>query len=474
MLILIALAIILLLSIVPFIIRDTRKTALINSAGYLIVFILSLLQSLALSNGSITLFNFFYMDGLSGFFILLIALISFASSVYSIGYIAESGLYYSLFNLFTFTMFFSTIVNNLGVVWVSIELTTLVSAFLVGFYNKEESVEAAWKYIIICSVGISLALLGIILFYHTTSVDGGIRSLNWTDMFAAAGKLNPNILKIGFLFVLVGFGTKAGIAPMHTWLPDAHSQALTPISALLSGVLLKTSLYVIIRFLIIVNKGLGPQFSGHLLVFFGILSIAVAAIFILVQKDIKRLLAYSSIEHIGIIIFALGIGGPLGLFGAVFHMFNHAATKSLMFFGAGNIVKKYSTNDMRVIRGVVKAMPFTGIVVILGAFALSGMPPFSIFFSELMILIAGFNSGAYLSSFTVLFIVALAFGAMIYHFARSSFGEKPGVLPEAGENLSSKIALIVLLVIITSAGMAMPGFFNKIIISSTNVIMRGS
>lgn len=470
-----------LLSVISLFIKTTKKTGIFNAAGYAVVLLSALSLNFRIFNGSISYFDFFYIDALSGYFVLLISLVSFTSLLYSMEYIAgdirdktisekESRLYYVLLNLFTFTTFFATVVNNLGIVWVFIEMTTLTSAFLVGFYREEKSIEAAWKYIIICSVGITLALFGIILFYYTASNQGGIRSLNWTDMVSVASRLDPNILKIAFLFIFVGYGTKAGIAPMHTWLPDAHSQALTPISALLSGVLLKTALYAILRFMIIVNKALGPGYSGNLFMFFGLVSLAISAGFILIQKDIKRLLAYHSIEHMGIIFVGIGVGGPLGLFGALLHTFNHAVTKSLMFFGAGNIVKKYKTHDMHSIHGIIQSMPFTGTVVLIGAFALAGAPPFSIFFSEIIILISGFTKGSYIAMGLFLLIIAVIFGAVIHHFSKMIFGKKPDGMPVEKEVLSNKSAFLILLAFIIGFGLGIPDFFNKILNSAVELL----
>jgi Formate hydrogenlyase subunit 3/Multisubunit Na+/H+ antiporter, MnhD subunit len=308
--------------------KRSRRFAIVNCFGYFFILFRAVLLVKGLVDGpkTISYFNFFYIDALSGLFMLTISLITFAASVYSISYIdrdLKEGIisekkafaYYGLFNLFTLSMFFSTVLNNLGFVWVAIEVTTLVSAFLVGFYNNKRSIEAAWKYIIICSVGIGLALLGTMLFYYAVSQRGNISSLNWTDMIRVARGLDPNLLKIAFLFIIVGYGTKAGLVPMHTWLPDAHSQALAPISALLSGVLLETAIYAILRFTVIINKCAGSSYSSNILMLFGLLSLGVSAAFILVQKDIKRLLAYSSVEHIGIICLGLGFGGALGLYG---------------------------------------------------------------------------------------------------------------------------------------------------------------
>lgn len=466
-------------------ITGSRALGIINALAHFALCVAScLLASHVLISGPVAFRNFFYIDALSVFFILTISIVNFAAAAYSIGYIAKdtaegaikerkAKAYYGLFNLFAFTMYFVTVVNNLGMLWVAIEMTTLVSAFLVGFYNNKKSIEAAWKYIIICSVGITLALLGTILFYYTASRDGGVTSLNWTDMIAAAGRLDPKVLKIAFLFILVGYGTKAGIAPMHTWLPDAHSQALAPISALLSGVLLKTAIYAIIRFTSIINICIGTSYSDNLFIFFGLLSLGVSAAFVIVQKDIKRLLAYSSVEHIGVITFGLGAGGALGLFGALFHVFNHAVTKSVMFFAAGNVVKKYKTSDMHVIRGVMSAMPFTGIMLITGAFALTGSPPFSVFFSEIMILISGFGQGLYLQSTLFLAFIAVIFGAVVYHIGTIAFGKKPDDLPAAGEPLSGKIAFIFLLVFICVLGFKLPAVFSGLINSAIEII-RGA
>ena len=471
------------LAALAFLLPGRRAFGWINGFGYVLIAAgsVSLILRLFRNGSPLTFFHFFYVDSLSAFFIFTISVVTLASSLYSVEYIArdleeglisekKAGTYYSLFNLFSFTMFFVPVVDNLGMVWVAIEMTTLVSAFLVGFYNNKKSIEAAWKYIILCSVGISLALLGTILVYYTTSRHGGVNSLNWTDMMAAARRLDPQTLKIAFLFLLVGYGTKAGLVPMHTWLPDAHSQALAPISALLSGVLLKTALYALLRFTAIVNRCIGTEYSGGLLIFFGLLSLGLSAGFILVQRDVKRLLAYHSVEHMGIISVGLGFGGTLGLYGALFHILNHAVTKSLMFFGAGDIVKRYETNDMTLIRGVLSAMPFTGVVLILGTFALAGSPPFSIFMSEMMILLSGFREGHYLAVVLFVLFVAIIFGAIVHHFSRIAFGRRPAGLDVARVSLSGKVAFTFLLVFICTLGLGIPGFLNRILISAVEII----
>jgi hydrogenase-4 component F len=457
----------LLLALVCLLIKKEQALGILNCFGYLAVLILSvfLLKGVALSGTNITFLGFICLDTLSAFFIFAIAVIVFASALYSVGYIKrdiaqavisekKARRYYLLFNLFCCSMFFVPAVNNLGMLWVAIEMTTLISAFLVGFYNKKESVEAAWKYIIICSVGIIFALLGTILFSYAFSISGLSKSLNWSDMVPVAHILDKNILKIAFIFILVGYGTKAGLAPMHTWLPDAHSQAVAPISALLSGVLLKTAIYAILRFGIIIIKGVGFAYFAHLMILLGVISLIVSSGFILVQKDLKRLLAYSSIEHIGIISIGFGLGTPLACAGALLHVFNHAVTKSLMFFGAGNIVSTYRKHNMNAIRGVAKVLPFTGMMMFLGVFALTGFPPFSIFISEMMIIIAAFNKEAYLIAAILLLFLAVIFGAFINHFAKMLFGNLPRGLTRVNEPFTGKLAFLFLGLLICLFGVA--------------------
>lgn len=440
-----------------FFLRNIKILGIVNAFGYVGILFSSvlLLRKIVLAKEITFYLSCFYIDSLSAFFIFVISVVALAAAFYSISYIKKdveagviserkAGFYYGLFNLFCFSMFFVPAVNNLGMLWVAIEMTTLISAFLVGFYNSKKSVEAAWKYIIICSMGIIFALLGTILFSYAFSLSAGIKSLNWTDMVAAAGKMDKNILKIAFIFIIVGYGTKAGIAPMHTWLPDAHSQAVSPISALLSGVLLKTAIYAILRFGIIVIRGAGFSYFSNLMILFGVISLAISCGFILVQKDLKRLLAYSSIEHIGIICIGFALGAPLALAGALLHVFNHAVTKSLMFLGAGNIVSTYKTHNMNAIRGVIKVLPFTGVMMLLGVFALTGFPPFSIFISEILIIIAAFTAGSYMTAALLLLFLAVIFGAFIYHFGEMLFGNLPKNMAVIREPLSGKLAFLFL------------------------------
>jgi len=485
MAIFIILGIPLLLAIGALFVRRERLFGIINCFGYFLVLCASaaIFKETAFAGHIKAFSNFIYLDLLSAVFITVISVVAFAAALYSIGYIRKdieqkiiserkARFYYLLFNLFCFSMFCVPAVNNLGLLWVAIEMTTLISAFLVGFYNSKESVEAAWKYIIICSVGIIFALLGTILFSYAFSISGLSKSLNWSDMVPVAHILDKNILRIAFIFILVGYGTKAGLAPMHTWLPDAHSQAVAPISALLSGVLLKTAIYAILRFGIIIIKSGELAYFTHLMILFGVISLVISSGFILVQKDLKRLLAYSSIEHIGIISIGFGLGSPLAIAGAILHVFNHAVAKSLMFFGAGNIVRVYKKHNMNAIRGVIKALPFTGIMALLGVFALTGFAPFSIFISEMMIIMAAFTNGSYLIAALLLLCLGVIFGAFIFHFGKMLFGNLPKGMTVIGEPLSGKLAFLFLFFLICGVGIVLV-FKNKDLLWLAQRLLQG-
>jgi len=467
------------LAVLPSVVKKPRLLGILNSVGYLFVLLCSLWLVLK-PDMVVSPSRFFYIDALSIFFIFTISIVTFSAALFSVDYIErdissffisrnKARAYYTFFNIFSLSMFFVPMVRNLALGWVAIEMTTLASAFLVGFYNTKSSIEAAWKYIMVCSVGIIFALFGTIVFYYASSCVG-VKNLNWADMVSASHSMDKNLIKIAFLFILVGYGTKAGLAPMHTWLPDAHSQAISPISALLSGVLLKTAIYAILRFTIITNECVGSDFSSKLFIIFALISLGVSAGFIIIQKQMKRLLAYSSIEHVGVIFLGFGFGGVIGLYGALFHVLNHAVTKSLMFFGAANIIKKYKKDNMNIMRGVISSMPFTGTMFILGMFALIGMPPFSIFFSELLILMAGLGKGLYLASGLYLFFIALIFGGILFHFSKVLFGDKPDGMACAKEGASVKIVFIFLFILTVVLGLAMPGFLNKIIASSVAIL----
>jgi hydrogenase-4 component F len=376
------------------------------------------------------------MDALSGYIMALVIFLSAASAVYSISYLEhefETGLvnvrgvrtYYGLLHLFIFTMLLVTMANNLAIMWIGIEATTIVSALLIGlgFHKRPLAIEAAWKYIILCTVGITFALLGIfIAYYASTVVLGTEGTLNFTTLRGIAYRMNPETMKLAFVFVLVGYGTKAGLAPVHNWLPDAHSQAPSPISALLSGILLNTAFYGIMRFVTIVEPSTGSDFTGHLLILFGLISVGISAIFILVQENFKRLLAYSSIEHMGIISLGIGIGGPVGIYGALLHILNHALSKPLMFFASGKIQSRFGTTNIANVNGVLSSMPLLGTLTFIGALSLSGTPPFNIFVSEFTVLKAGVDRGLWPVVVLFLVFVVIVFYGVLSGFSKMLFG----------------------------------------------------
>lgn len=429
--------------------------------------------------------RYIYVDALSAFIIVIISIVELLAAVFSIGYIGrdiEEGeieawrlkWYYFWFYIFIFTMLCVVMAGNMGIMWVAIEATTLASALLVGFYDKKSSLEAAWKYIIICTVGIIFALFGtVLLHYAAVSITGERLSLDWLSIIQSADKLDPTILKLAFVFALVGYGTKMGLAPMHTWLPDAHSQAPAPISAMLSGVLLNCALYGILRFHLIAEKSLG-SFSYDLLLFFGVISILVAMPFIIAQHDLKRLLAYSSIEHMGIIAVAIGLGGKMALYGAFLHMLNHAFTKSFLFFGAGNITQYFHTKKIGKIRGALKAMPISGLAFFIGALAIAGLPPFSIFLSEFMIISAGFAAGKYLVSGLVLILISLIFTGIIYAAGSIALGDPPGRVQEVKLRHWSLIVFLVPIVPMVIFGFYIPEFVNQMLLQVVAVMAGGN
>lgn len=421
-----------------YILRIQRLIGYVSLAGAVILTIFAIPIIISSVSSPISMMNeVLYMDALSGYMMALVIFLGLASAIYSIGYLEHElsigitdikGMrrYYALFHLFIFTMLLVTVSNNLALMWIAIEATTIVSAILIGlgFTKRQLAIEAAWKYTILCTVGITFALLGIfITYYASTAVMVNEGVLNWTVLKGIANKLNPSTMKLAFIFVLLGYGTKAGLAPVHNWLPDAHSQAPSPISALLSGILLNTAFYGIMRFVSIVEPSTGGHFTGNLLVIFGIVSIGISAIFILVQDNYKRLLAYSSIEHMGIISLGIGIGGPVGLYGAILHILNHALAKPLMFFASGKIQARYGSTRIENVNGVLSSMPLLGIFTFIGALSLSGTPPFNIFLSEFTILKAGVDKGMWLIVGLFLLFVVIVFYGMLSGFGRTLFGQ---------------------------------------------------
>jgi hydrogenase-4 component F len=382
--------------------------------------------------------------------------------------------YYGLFHFFVLTMLLVTMGNNLAVMWIAIEATTIVSALLIGLgvAKRPLAIEAAWKYIILCTVGITFALLGtFIAYYASTSAMGTEGTLNWTALRGMAARLNPETMKLAFIFVLVGYGTKAGLAPMHNWLPDAHSQAPSPISALLSGILLNTAFYGIMRFVSIVEPSTGGAFTGNLLITFGLLSMGISAIFILVQDNYKRLLAYSSIEHMGIISLGVGIGGPVAIYGSLLHILNHAIAKPLMFFASGKLQSRFGSTRIESVSGVLTSMPLLGALTLIGALSLSGTPPFNIFVSEFTVLKAAVDRGHWVAAGLFLLFVVMVFYGVLSGFGRMLFGTavdpgsqvSHGRRGPAGGSVLSMSVMTVLAVFVVMLGVSVPHFLDNAI-----------
>jgi hydrogenase-4 component F len=376
--------------------------------------------------------SYIAIDALGAWVTLCSAVVYLVASIYAVGYmrmleeeVARLPVFYALFAGFALTTLVGPMMNNAGVYWIAIELTTLVSTFLVAFEHAAESIEAAWKYIIVVSGGISLALLGTVLFYWGGSlVLGPTYDMTWSALREAAPRINHPLIIMAFLLVLIGYGTKVGLAPMHTWLPDAHSEGPTPVSALLSGALLNTAMVGIIRYLAVVDAAQVGPLPRVTLVALGIVSLVVASLFIVRQEGIKRLMAYSSVEHMGVIALGIGFGGVLGIAGALYHMLNHSLNKSLMFFGAGSMMRSYQTKEIGHIRLVGRRFPVVGALWLAGAVAITGAPPFGLFASELTILRAGLQTSAAWASFVMAFLLIIIFIGFLNHF-RIMYVETP-------------------------------------------------
>jgi hydrogenase-4 component F len=380
--------------------------------------------------------EFFRADALSAWMVLLISVVSLGTSLYAGRYFRRdlaAGMvtpgrvkeFFVLTPLFTTGMLLVVLANNLGVMWFALEATALSSVLLVALYNRNTSLEAAWKYVILGSLGLALALFGTV-FTYAAAIDkssSALPSFNWSHLMSVAGQLDRRMIKLAFVFVLVGYGAKAGLAPMHTWLPDAHSEAPSPTSAMLSGVSLKVALYALLRFHILATECLGSSFSRTLLLVFGLGSMCLAIPFILVQTNLKRLLAYSSLEHVGLICAGIGLNSPITIFGALLHMGYHALTKPVLFFAAGNIHQSCHTLHLRAIGpGLAKMLPLTVVGMGLAAAAAMGLPPFGLFFSEMTVLNGGFAAGHTAVSILVLAALLGSFCGILYQLTRILLG----------------------------------------------------
>ena len=377
----------------------------------------------------------FFVDSFNVFLVALTAFVGFTTAIFSRPYMqieqnhgrltpARLRLYHSMYQVFNFTMLLALLTNNMGILWVALEAATLATVLLVSLYRTPASLEAAWKYFILCGVGIAQALFGTILLYFAAEklLGAGGSALLWTELNGVKGQLEPTVLSLAFVFLLVGYGTKVGLVPLHNWLPDAHAEGPTPVSAVLSGLLLNVALYAVIRCKVLVEGSLQSSFARELLMGFGLLSVVVAAFLLSRQKDVKRLFAYSSIEHMGIITFAFGMGGPIASFAGLLHMTVHSLTKSAIFFAVGHAAQKAGTQLIDGIRGMITVSPMIGWGLALGSLAILGMPPFGVFASEFLILTSAMRDHAWATPF-LLVALGVAFAAVFSKVQPMVFGE---------------------------------------------------
>jgi hydrogenase-4 component F len=405
------------------------------------------------------------VDDLNKVFIVLTTFVGFTTSVFSASYIhheieigrltpASVRFYHSMYQTLMFAMNLALVANNIGLMWVAIELATLTTVLMVGIYRTHEALEAAWKYFILGSVGIALALFGTILVYMAARpvIGEGLDAMVWTVLVKRAAQFDPALLNVAFVFLLLGYGTKVGLAPLHAWLPDAHAEGPTPISAVLSGLLLNVALYALLRFKLLLAVNAAAIAPGPLMVIMGLISVIFAALMLYRRRDIKRMFAYSSIEHMGIIVFAFGMGGGLANFAGLLHMTMHSLTKSAIFFAVGHIAQVKGTQKIADMGGLTVTNPVLGWGLVLGVVAIAGLPPLGIFMSEFLVVSSTFARDPWLTSILVLGIL-IALGGLFLRLNSIAFGEPKGPTAPAE---ASFVPMFTHLAIVLAAGIYLP------------------
>jgi hydrogenase-4 component F len=431
--------------------------------------------------------DFLLFDSISGVFVLAISVIGLLVNLYSIKYIswamekdeisfADARLFFSLSHGFVFTMLLSVLSNNIILMWVAIEATTLSSVFIVSLYKNKRAVEGGWKYVIICSIGLAFALYGTVLMYSSAYhiIGDAHKAMLWTSLVANASAFDPDLMKIIFVFIIIGYGTKAGLAPMHTWLPDAHAEGPAPASALLSAILLKCAMAGIIRFYVVMNNVADVNhFMQQIMIIVGIGSIVVAGMFILRQHDIKRTFAYHSVENIGIIAVAMAFGGKTGFFAMFFHILTHSATKALAFCTTGNLQHIYGTRDTRGMGGLIRVAPVTAIMLAIAMFSLAGMPPLAMFTSEFYTVVAGIEAKHYVAVALFLIGLSIVFYGLVHHFNDIVFGKERGNVVNRGEvSIAANLPLIGMALIICVIGVAPPESLLELLKNAAAIVLN--
>ncbi|MBR0784697.1 hydrogenase 4 subunit F [Bradyrhizobium iriomotense] len=440
--------------------------------GYLLTAKLNVVAALATFLTSLSLFvveptsgQYLLLDDLNKVFIVLTTFVGFTTSVFSASYIhheIEIGrltpaflrFYHAMYQMLMFAMNLALVANNIGLMWVAVEMATLTTVLMVGIYRTHEALEAAWKYFILGSVGIALALFGTILVYMAArpAVGEGLDGMVWTVLVKHAAQFDPALLNVAFVFLLLGYGTKVGLAPLHAWLPDAHAEGPTPISAVLSGLLLNVALYALLRFKMMLAVNTEAIAPGPLMVTMGLISVIFASLMLYRRRDIKRMFAYSSIEHMGIIVFAFGMGGPLANFAGLLHMTMHSLTKSAIFFAVGHIAQVKGTQKIADIGGLTVTNPVLGWGLMLGVIAIVGLPPLGIFMSEFLVVSSTFARAPWLTVILVLGII-IALGGLFLRVGAVMFGEPKGKTAPAE---ASYVPMFTHLGLVLMAGIYLP------------------
>jgi hydrogenase-4 component F len=442
---------------------DRSRLAPVAGAG---TFALAVALAVHVARGQVVdaLDGWLRLDSLGAVFLVATAFLYAAAAVFSIGYLGESRRYYALLNLFAWTMLLVPLASDFGILWVAVELTTIISALLVAIDRTDAALEASWKYVLIASSGLGIALLAIIVLYAAGSPALGEAYVpRFERLFAAGPGLSPDAVHLAFVLALVGFGTKVGLVPMHTWLPDAHSEAPAPVSALLSGSLLAAALYAVLRFYQVAVAAGERAFAGHLLIAFGAVSLVAASLFVLRQRSFKRLLAYSSIEHMGVIALGVGFGAPLAVAGALLHVIAHATAKGLAFFGAGSLLRRYDTKDVDAVTGAASVLPWTGPLFMAAALALSGLPLSAVFRSELQIVAGGFERSQYAGVAVLIVFVNVAFFGVLWHAARMVLGPPPADAPRGELSAWMVAAMLACLVVLVGLGVHVPADLSDLL-----------
>ena len=440
---------------------DYRIAAKINVAAAFLTLVAAL--SLFVARPATT--GYILIDDLNIVFVALSTFVGFTTSVFSASYVeheVEIGrltptylrFYHAMYQMLMFAMNLALVANNIGLMWVAIEVATLTTVLMVGIYRTHEALEAAWKYFILGSVGIALALFGTILVYMAARpvVGEGADAMVWTVLMEHVAAFDPALLNVAFVFLLLGYGTKVGLAPLHAWLPDAHAEGPTPISAVLSGLLLNVALYALLRFKMLLAGNEGAIAPGPLLVTMGLSSLIFAAFMLYRRSDVKRLFAYSSIEHMGIIAFAFGMGGPLANFAGLLHMVMHSLTKSAIFFAVGYIAQVKQSQKIANIGGLTGTHPWLGWGLVIGVVAIAGLPPLGIFMSEFLLVTSTFAREPLLAVLLVAGIL-VAFGALLLRLNGLAFGEPKGSTAAARVSFAPMYAHLALVLV---AGVYLP------------------